>query len=200
MAALWKYIKQRTAIEFLFWEEEWGANIHKRLVNVYEKAAIDVSSLRRWFTRVNGNPKVKEKLVLVIGPALTGQLVLWTRIMPYSWLKNHCSKLQVSHGHAFSLVQNIGYSKLCTKWIPRVVTDSMNEKRVGAVQELLGLYSMDNIQKTMVLLWSGERSNSYMTKKADTKLLIYFLKWAYLSASIQRWNTTTQKNGEYVDD
>lgn len=34
---------------------------------------------------------------------------------------------QVSHSSAYSLVQSIGYTKTCTKWVLRMLTDSMKE-------------------------------------------------------------------------
>lgn len=38
-------------------EEKYDGNIHTRLVSVYGKAALYLSIIRRWFNRVNGNPR-----------------------------------------------------------------------------------------------------------------------------------------------
>lgn len=40
-------------------EKECVANIYKMLVNVYEKDALDVSTIKRWVIRVNGNTREK---------------------------------------------------------------------------------------------------------------------------------------------
>lgn len=50
---------QMAVIEFLLLEEECAANIHRWLVNIYEKAALYVNTIKRWVCRVNGNPRVK---------------------------------------------------------------------------------------------------------------------------------------------
>lgn len=48
MAALLGIQRKKTAvIEFLFLEGESAANIHKRLVNIYGKSALDVSAISR---------------------------------------------------------------------------------------------------------------------------------------------------------
>lgn len=39
-------------------------------------AALNVSRVRRWASKVNGDPREKEKLILVTGSAVTGQLLL----------------------------------------------------------------------------------------------------------------------------
>lgn len=41
-------------------------------MNVYGKAALDVSTVKRWISNVNGNPRKKEKeiLALMICPAV----------------------------------------------------------------------------------------------------------------------------------
>lgn len=46
-------------LQNLILEGENVANIHRKLVNVDGKAALDVSTVRRWFSRVNGNPTEK---------------------------------------------------------------------------------------------------------------------------------------------
>ena len=51
-------IRQCSVIEFLTAEGEMPIRIHKRLKNVYEDAAVDVSTVRRWFVAVK---KLKDK-------------------------------------------------------------------------------------------------------------------------------------------
>ena len=43
--------KQRCVIEFLHAENIEPINIHRRLVNIYEADAVDVSTVRRWVRR-----------------------------------------------------------------------------------------------------------------------------------------------------
>lgn len=52
--------KQRIVIEFLFLQAEIVTNIHRMSVNVYRKTALDISTVRRLFSRTNDNPREKE--------------------------------------------------------------------------------------------------------------------------------------------
>ena len=56
--------KQRAVIKFLTKEGYTAADVHKRLLNVYGEATIDVSNVRRWvkkfkegITSVNDKPR-----------------------------------------------------------------------------------------------------------------------------------------------
>lgn len=40
-------------MEFLFWEGESTANIQRRLVNAYRKAALNVNTVNSWVSRVS---------------------------------------------------------------------------------------------------------------------------------------------------
>ena len=51
-------IRQRSVIEFLTAEGEMCIRTHERLKNMYGDAAVDVSTIRRWFVAVK---KLKEK-------------------------------------------------------------------------------------------------------------------------------------------
>lgn len=52
-----KYI---AVIEFLFREGENTANVHRKLVTAYGKAVLNVSTVRRWISKLNGNLREKE--------------------------------------------------------------------------------------------------------------------------------------------
>lgn len=54
--------KQRAVIEFLYYERENTANIHRKLLNVYGKATHDISTVRKWVGTVNSNLKENGKI------------------------------------------------------------------------------------------------------------------------------------------
>lgn len=52
--------KQRCVRDFIFWFHRVSAeNIHKRWVNIYRKAAFDVSTISKYDIRNNSNPREK---------------------------------------------------------------------------------------------------------------------------------------------
>lgn len=51
-------------------EEEFAANIHRRLLNIYGQAAIDVNAVKWWGNRVDGNPREKGEIDLRLGSSL----------------------------------------------------------------------------------------------------------------------------------
>lgn len=65
------YIHVELSHTFVF-EKKSADNIHRRLVNIYGNAALNVSTLQRWVNRFNGNLRERrEKLTLMKSQLLT---------------------------------------------------------------------------------------------------------------------------------
>lgn len=102
------------------------------------KTLPDIRTIRRGICSVNGR---KEVLTLVTGFAVAGQLLLQITmrlnslkllLQPTEKNLTLCESIQVNYGSARSLVQTLGYSKICKKWIPRMFIDSIKEQRLVA--------------------------------------------------------------------
>lgn len=76
--SLWRHVENKE----LFLKGEITANIHRRLVNVYRKGALEVSTVNRLISRVNSNSREKGETELVTGSIMAGQLLLSMRIRP----------------------------------------------------------------------------------------------------------------------
>ena len=134
--------KQRAVIEFLVLEGESAAAIHNRLKNVYGDKTIDVSNVRRWVRRIKGSDSDKGEAVLGDQPRSgrpahavsdsnlksTDELIKQDRRITITEISE---ALDISRGSADTLVHNLGYSKVCAKWVPRKPTDTMKQQRVG---------------------------------------------------------------------
>ncbi|UYV65335.1 hypothetical protein LAZ67_3003982 [Cordylochernes scorpioides] len=42
-----------------------------------------------------------------------------------------------------SITKNLKYRKICTRWVPRILTKEMKEKRLNACKELLQRYEIE---------------------------------------------------------
>ena len=147
--------KQRAVIEFLFLEGESAANIHRRLRNVYGNESLDVSTVRRWIGRIKGDSERKGHCDLNDKPRSgrpasavndesmnTADLII--KANRRVTIDELCNDLGISHGSARNLVEALGYSKVCAKWVPRMLTETLKEQRLAVSQEILELHSADN--------------------------------------------------------
>ena len=55
----------------------------------------------------------------------------------HTTLDELASELEVNHGSAHLLVESLGYSKVCTRWVPRQLTDERKAERVTNAVNLL---------------------------------------------------------------
>jgi len=134
--------KQRAVIEFLFMEGESAANIHRRLVNVYGEDSLDVSTVRRWIRRIKGDYERKGQCDLndkprsgrpasAVNEESMKKADLIIKANRRVTIDELCENLGISHGSACNVVEALGYRKVCAKWVPRMLTDTLKEQRVA---------------------------------------------------------------------
>ena len=148
--------KQRAVIEFLVCEGETPVNIHRGLQNVYKEITLDYSNVRRWVCRLNdekvGTASVADKprsgrpssSVIPANNAKSDALIREDRRTTLDELEDRrttldelAESLGVSHGSAYNIVGSLGFSKVCTRWVPRELTTERKTDRVNACTELL---------------------------------------------------------------
>lgn len=109
--------KQTVVIKFLFLVGEHVSNSHG-LMNVYEKAAVDGNTVRRWISRVNGNPIEKETDISDRPhsgrPAadMNSNKIKEADALITSDRKIPFAVLQMIPGSVCSMEQSLGYSKV----------------------------------------------------------------------------------------
>lgn len=143
--------KQRAVIEFLVSEGEKAASIHKRLQGVYGDYTLDVSNVRRWCKRIKdgeeeeGQADLKDQMrigrpaqaVCEQNLEKVDQLIQSNRRITINEISD---MVGVSRGSVGTMINELGYSKVCAKWVPRQLTDDMKRQRVEASTELLELH------------------------------------------------------------
>lgn len=141
--------KQRCVIEFLNAEGVAPIDIYRRLTNVYGAEAVDVSTVRRWVRRFesgdtdmcdkprSGRPRTanndenEERL---------DQLIRENRRITINEMR---AKLDVGVGALEAMLSSLGYSKVCARWVPRMLTQENKDNRLSVSQELLSQYEVE---------------------------------------------------------
>ena len=138
--------KQRAVTEFLLAEGETPVNIHTRLQNVYKENTLNYSNVRRWVCGLNdekvGTASAADKIrsgrpsssVIPANKAKAGALIREDR---RTTLDELAEKVGVSHGSAYSIVESLGLSKVCARWVATELTTERKTDMVNACTVLL---------------------------------------------------------------
>ena len=141
--------KQRCVIEFLHAEEIEPINIHRRLVNVYGADAVDVSTVRRWVRRFqSGDRDVSDKArsgrpctsTTPENEARLDQLIRANRRITVNEMR---AELDVGVSALETMLSSLGYSKVCARWVPRMLTQDQKDRQRDACQDLLDRYEAE---------------------------------------------------------
>jgi len=143
--------KQRAVIEFLTLEKETVGAIHKRLQMVYGDDTVDRSTVGRWARRtatekghadVHDRPRCgrpqSARTEATIEKA--NDIIMEDRRVTVTGLS---LKLDVGEATVCRIIMNLGFSKVCARWVPRQLTDAHKEQRRTICSELLGRFDVD---------------------------------------------------------
>ena len=140
--------KQRVVIEFLLSEGEKAQNISRRLKQVYGDGAIDYSTVMRWVKRINDGQEEPAESDLCDRPRSgrpssahssanidqADALIKENRRITINELSE---SIGVTAGNAVKIMDILGYSKVCARWVPRQLTEAHEQSRLEACSELL---------------------------------------------------------------
>jgi len=140
--------EQSAVIRFLWSEGVPGAEINRRLSTQYGDSVLPRRSVYEWIEmfksgRTNvtheeeaGRPSTSttdEKIQQAREMVLANRRVAIDEVV--------CS-LQISHGSAYQIIHDeLGFHKLCARWVPRELTAEHKRKRVEICQRLLDRYN-----------------------------------------------------------
>jgi histone-lysine N-methyltransferase SETMAR len=144
-------MKQRAVIEFLVLEKETVGNIHKRLQNVYGNSAVDRSTVGRWVKRTSeehghadlddqsrsGRPQTAMTEDTI---DRANNLIQSDRRMTVAELS---MQLEIGEASVCRILNKLGYSKVCARWVPRQLTDGHKERRKAICSELVARFDAD---------------------------------------------------------
>ena len=140
--------KQRVVIEFLLSERETAQNISKRLKQVYSDGAIDYSTVPRWVKRINDGQEEPAESDLcdrprsgrpssAHGSANIDQEDALIKENRRIVIDELAESLGVRAGSAVKMMDTLGYSKVCARWVPRQLTEAHKQFRPEACSKLL---------------------------------------------------------------
>ena len=140
--------KQRVVIQFRLSEGETAQNISRRLKQVYGDGAIDYSTVTRWVKQINHKQEESAESDLCDRPRSgrpssvhssanidqADTLIKENRCITINEL---AESLGVSAGCTVKIMDTLGYSNVCARWVPRQITEAHKQSRLGACFELL---------------------------------------------------------------
>ena len=140
--------KQRVVIEFLLSEGETAQNISRRLKQVYGDGAIDYSTVTKWVKQINDGQKEPAESDLchrrrsgrpssAHSSANIDQADALIKEYRHITINELAESSGVSIGSAVKIMDTLGYSKVCAKWVPRQLTEAYKQSCLEACSELL---------------------------------------------------------------
>ena len=143
-------VEYRAVIRFLLLEVENATNIHKRLSNVYGKSSPSYSTVASWvseFKRVrkdlNGEPRPGRPVSQSTAENVdkVHQLVLENRKISIECIVQETG---LSTGTVHTILhEHLSMSKVCARWVPKMLTPDMKATRVNTSSVLLSLYNVN---------------------------------------------------------
>lgn len=137
---------------FCYREGAKAAETHRRICAVYGEAALQGSTVRKWFARFkagnfgvedeprSGRPQVVE----------TDEIVSLVTSNPLLTIKEIEDHTGVSHGTVWNRLHKAGLSNKRNIWLPHELTDRQLERRVDACHVLLQKYTREPFLKRVI--------------------------------------------------
>ena len=140
-------LKQRVVIEFLLSEGETAQNISRRLKQVYGDSVIDYSTVTRRVKRINDRQEEPAESDLCDRPrsgrqfsahssANTDQADALIKENRNIIINDLAESSGASAGSGVRIMDTLGYSKMCARWVPRQLAEANKQFRLEACSEL----------------------------------------------------------------
>ena len=146
--------KQRAVIEFLVSEGEPPKQIFERLVNVYGDASLAYSTVKKWVSRIKheeDDPSLSSlqdrprsgRPSSAVNPGNNDKVEKLIRDDRRITIDDIAECVEVSHGSAVNIVNELGFAKVCARWVPRQLLDFHKQARFEACSELIECHRSD---------------------------------------------------------
>jgi histone-lysine N-methyltransferase SETMAR len=192
--------KQKAVIEFLVFEGNAAKEISERLKNVYRECALSYASVRRWVTHFkSGSSSVTDKprsgrpstAVTEENKTLVDELIRSDRRVT---VREIVEKIETGHNAVQNIISELGYSKVCARWVPRQLTDELKQSRRDVCAELLERYRMEGDQ-FMNSIITGDESWAHHYE-AETKR--QSMQWHHLGSPSPKKFKCSQSAGKVM--
>jgi histone-lysine N-methyltransferase SETMAR len=134
---------QRDIVYFLWKEGSSGADIVTRLANVFGDAAMGKTAVYKWIQRFKDGCTSTEDDSRSGRPCSSAtadnihavqDLILRDRRIT---VREMAYLLDISVGTVSAIVEDLGFSKLCARWIPKLLSDSQKQVRLDHAEKNL---------------------------------------------------------------
>lgn len=141
-------LRQRSVMEFLFKTgDDSATSIHRKLLPVYGEDTLDRSSIQRWVQRFKegdfsllDNPRCGRPSTVVsdVNKETINQIIQNDRCVTTRQL---AEMTRLSLGSVVSVVQSLGYRKICARWVPRLLTRELKTMRKDVCEGLMKTFT-----------------------------------------------------------
>ena len=113
--------------------------ISDRLKRVYGESALSYPSVRRWLADFRGGSsdiidKLRSSAVTEANKQRVDELIRSNRRIT---TRDIIDVIGVSHGAVHYINSDLGYSKVCARWVPPQLTDELKHSRLDVCRQML---------------------------------------------------------------
>ena len=224
--------KQRAVIEFLVSEGEPPKQIFERLVNVYGDASLAYSTVKKWVSRIKheeDDPSLSSlqdrqrsgRPSSAVNPGNNDKVEKLIRDDRRITIDDIAERVGVSHGSAVNIVNELGFAKVCARWVPRQLLDFHKQARFEACSELIECHRSDKIPYSRPPyspdlapsdyhlfgpLKEGVRGQHFTSDQEVKHAVRNWLKMqpadfykAGIVSLVHRWTVGIEKCGDYIE-
>jgi len=155
--------KQKAVIEFLTIEGVAAKNISDRLRTVYKEPALSYDSVRRWVIKFkSGSRDISDKprsgrpktAVTNDNKRRVDEMILGNRRVT---VRDIIDEIGIGHNALHEIINELGYSKVCARWVPRMLTDELRQSRREVCTQMLQRYRVEG-EEFMNSIVTGDES------------------------------------------
>ena len=155
--------KQKAVTEFLTIEGVGAKEIIDRLRNFYKESALSYTSVRRWVVQFkSGSSDISDKprsgrpktAVTPENKRRIDEMICGDRRVT---VRDIVDEIGTGHNAVQEIINELGYSKVCAHWVPRMLTDELRQSRREVCTQMLQRYKAER-EEFMNTIMAGDES------------------------------------------